>query len=384
MDSVSPSRGNILLVDDTPDNLRLLSAMLTEQAYDVRSVKSGSAALMVAQAEPPDLILLDINMPGMNGYEVCQRLKADATLAEIPVIFISALNEVFDKVKAFSSGGRDYISKPFQVEEVLVRVENQLQIHRLQAQLQERNQQLQERNHQLLVTEADLRQALAQQQALNQQVEELAAIAERHRIARDIHDSLGHSLVALNIEMETALDLWQEDPNEAQALLRSAKTLGSKALQSVRESVSEIRTDPLQGRSLSDMLTHLTQEFHRTTGTPIDCQLDVPSGLSAPINTAIYRLVQEGLTNINKHAKATAVTLHLQPTASGVMVMLQDNGKGFQLAAHRSGFGLQGMHERVTALGGHLQISSQPSLGCQITAVFATPAFANTGRSSPA
>ena len=101
------SRGNILIVDDTPDNLRLLSTMLTGQGYEVRSVINGPMALMGVRAEPPDLILLDINMPQMNGYEVCERLKADEHSREIPVIFISALEDVLDKVKAFAVGGVD-------------------------------------------------------------------------------------------------------------------------------------------------------------------------------------------------------------------------------------------------------------------------------------
>lgn len=344
--------------------------MLTDQAYEVRSVKSGSAALMVAQAEPPDVILLDINMSGMSGYEVCQRLKSQPETTDIPIIFISALNEVFDKVKAFSVGGCDYISKPFQVEEVLVRVENQLKLHRLKEQLQERNHQLQERNHQLQMTEAELRRALAHEKSLNERIEALAAIAERHRIARDIHDSLGHALVALNIQMEAALDLWQETPDEAHTLLQEAKALGSKALQSVRESVSEIRTDPLQGQSMTEALAQLNQGLQNTTGIPVDCQICLPPVLSPPVSTAIYRMVQEGLTNISKHANATAVTLQLQSTKAGVQVMLQDNGKGFQVEANRSGFGLKGMQERVAETGGHLQVVSQPGIGCQLIAIF--------------
>jgi two-component system, sensor histidine kinase and response regulator len=363
MDMFPESKGNILIVDDTPDNLRLLSAMLTDQAYEVRSVKSGSAALMVVKAEPPDLILLDINMAGMNGYEVCQRLKTDPSTATIPIVFISALNEVFDKVKAFSVGGVDYICKPFQVEEVLVRVENQLSLHHLRQQLQDRNSQLQQ-------TEAELRRSLQQAQALNQRIEQLAAIAERNRIARDIHDSLGHALVALNMQMEMALDIWEESPEEAQKLLQEAKTLGSQALRSVRESVAEIRVDPLQGQSLTEKLTQLTQNFQRTSGTPVQCQLDV-SPLSPAISTALYRVVQEGLTNIQKHAEATVVSLSLQSTEAGLIMTLQDNGKGFEIDANRSGFGLQGMQERVMALGGDLKIVSQPQQGCQITAHFA-------------
>jgi two-component system sensor histidine kinase/response regulator len=137
-------KGNILIVDDTPENLRLLSNVLTERGYKVRSVINGAMALMGAKAAPPDLILLDINMPDMNGYEVCEALKADEQTREIPVIFISALDEVLDKVKGFAVGGRDYITKPFQLEEVLARIENQLTIRNLQQQLQEQNQRLQQ------------------------------------------------------------------------------------------------------------------------------------------------------------------------------------------------------------------------------------------------
>jgi PAS domain S-box-containing protein len=145
--STSPRKANILIIDDTPENLNLLSTMLAEQGYKVRSVTKGSTGLRGAQAAPPDLILLDINMPEMNGYEVCQRLKADDRTREIPVIFISALGDVLDKVKAFAIGGIDYITKPFQVEEVLARVETHLTIRQLQTQLQAQNAQLQQEIH---------------------------------------------------------------------------------------------------------------------------------------------------------------------------------------------------------------------------------------------
>ncbi|WP_421654824.1 response regulator [Leptothermofonsia sp. ETS-13] len=137
-------RADILVIDDTPDNLNLLSAMLTDQGYKVRSVTKGSTGLRGAQVAPPDLILLDINMPEMNGYEVCQQLKASDRTREIPVIFISALEDVLDKVKAFSVGGVDYITKPFHIEEVLARIETHLTIRNLQKQLQEQNSQLQQ------------------------------------------------------------------------------------------------------------------------------------------------------------------------------------------------------------------------------------------------
>lgn len=130
-------KGSILIVDDTPSNLRLLSSMLSRHGYEVRSAISGSVALMAIHTVYPDLILLDINMPKMNGYEVCMQLKSQAETKDIPVIFLSALSELGDKVQAFQSGGVDYITKPFHVEEVLARVENQLTLRRVQTELQQ-------------------------------------------------------------------------------------------------------------------------------------------------------------------------------------------------------------------------------------------------------
>ncbi|MBE9227435.1 PleD family two-component system response regulator [Phormidium sp. LEGE 05292] len=135
----TPYKADILVVDDKPDNLRLLSTMLTEQGYKVRKVISGELALKACQIMPPDLILLDINMPNMNGYMVCQHLKSKPETQNIPVIFISALDGVVDKVEAFSHGGADYITKPFEIQEVLARVKNQLTIRQLQKKLQQQN-----------------------------------------------------------------------------------------------------------------------------------------------------------------------------------------------------------------------------------------------------
>src|SRR5690349_13442584 len=108
---------NILVADDTVENLRLLSSILGDCGYEVRPVTNGRQALQAAEREPPDLILLDINMPELDGFEVCVRLKAQPLLKDVPVIFLTALTDVADKVRAFEVGGIDYVTKPFQVEE---------------------------------------------------------------------------------------------------------------------------------------------------------------------------------------------------------------------------------------------------------------------------
>ena len=150
--------GNILVVDDTAENLRLLCTMLTQSGYTPRCVINGKMALRACNSNPPDLILLDIMMPEMNGYEVCQHLKLEAKTREIPVIFISAKDEVFDKVNAFAVGGVDYISKPFQFEEVLARIESHLSLRNLQKQLKEQNVLLQEEITSRLAVEKTLQE----------------------------------------------------------------------------------------------------------------------------------------------------------------------------------------------------------------------------------
>lgn len=166
----------ILVVDDRPDNVELLSMLLTLQGYQVEQSERGDLAIETAQARPPDLILLDISMPNMDGFEVCQKLKENTQTQNIPIIFISSLNEASDKAKAFEYGGNDYIAKPFQLEEVVARVRNQLQISRLKTELEAKNARLEQ--------ELQMRKTVEQKLLdLNQQLNELAALDSLTQLA---------------------------------------------------------------------------------------------------------------------------------------------------------------------------------------------------------
>jgi len=162
-------QGNILVVDDVPANLNLLTQILAEQGYRVRVAPSGRLALKSVQSHPPDLILLDINMPDLNGYEVCEQIKANPETATIPIIFVSALGEIVDKMKAFQLGGVDYITKPFEPMEVLIRIQNQLRIQNLQQRLQHQNEHLNRQIELRRHSEAELRLLLATTQAVSRQ-----------------------------------------------------------------------------------------------------------------------------------------------------------------------------------------------------------------------
>jgi signal transduction histidine kinase/DNA-binding response OmpR family regulator len=192
-------QSNILVVDDTPDNLRLLSTLLTERGYHVRAASNGNMALKAAIDPIPDLILLDVRMPQMNGYQVCQALKAQESTHTVPVIFLSALNDVTDKIKAFEVGGADYITKPFQVEEVILRVETQLKLRRLQEQLQSQNLLLKQ---EVCERETILRQRQQVETAVRRQ-------AERERVIKEVTQRIHQSLDLDAILTTTVLEVRQ-------------------------------------------------------------------------------------------------------------------------------------------------------------------------------
>jgi diguanylate cyclase (GGDEF)-like protein len=184
--SASSQTISILVVDDLADNLQILANTLSKQGYQVRCAKNGSTALRGASTILPDLILLDIKMPDIDGYEVCQQLKANKETCDIPVIFLSALDDVLDKVKAFEVGGVDYISKPIQVKEVLVRVKNQIALQLAKAEITELNQDLERRVYQRTIKLKTVVQKLRQE------------INERQRVQQQlIHDALHDSLTGL-------------------------------------------------------------------------------------------------------------------------------------------------------------------------------------------
>lgn len=233
---MAAEQDSILIVDDTPANLRLLAKILADANYIVRPARDGKSALASAQSAPPDLILLDVMMPEMDGYEVCQKLKTDEHTANIPVIFISALDDVQDKVRAFAVGGVDYIPKPFHAEEVLARVHTHLTIRRLQ-------------------------------QNLNEQIAELDAFA--HTVAHDLKNPLS-LIVGFSDFLVSANDRMSETDRENN--LRKIQKAGNKAaniidelllLASVRQQdvvISPLAMDEIIF-SAQDRLTYMIAEY---------------------------------------------------------------------------------------------------------------------------
>lgn len=204
-------------------------------------------------------------------------------------------------------------------------------------------------------------------------IEDQATLQERNRIAREIHDALGHALTAQSIQLENALLFLPPEAEKSKSFLQESQRLGAMALQEVRRSIATLRSHPLQGQPLESAISKLLADFQSATTITPDAKLQLVRSLPTEISTALYRILQEALTNIAKHSAATQVNLTLQQSHNTIQMQIADNGQGFEPEQNTTGFGLQGMRERTVALGGQFFLSSQPGRGCRIIVLIPLP-----------
>ena len=356
--------GDILIVDDTPANLRLLAELLSARGYRVRAVLSGERALAAVASTPPDLILLDIRMPGMDGYEVCRRLKNDPATLDIPVLFISALDDTADKVQGFSAGAVDYISKPVQAEEVLARVKTHLMLARLRHTLQE---QLVERDR---------------------LIDELNAYA--HTVAHDLKGPLAVMVGYADYLHESYRSMQSEEIGMfAETMLTGSQKLvgivnGLLLLASARH--EDIPITPLDMSAVvAETLARLKTELESS-----QAQLTVPASWPKALGYApwVEEIWANYLSNAIKYGgrpaeegrSAPCIELGCEPPSDGqIRFWVHDDGAGvpqseqaqlFTPFAHLSqrrpdshGLGLSIVQRIAERLGGHVGVESRPGAG---------------------
>jgi two-component system sensor histidine kinase/response regulator len=334
---------DILVVDDAPANLQLLCGILKDRGYRVRPVPSGRLALQAAKAQPPDLILLDVNMPEMSGYQVCRLMKADETLRSIPVIFISALTEVFDKLEAFQVGGVDYVTKPFNLDEVRVRIETHLALRRLQGQLEAQNRELATANERLRTLEEARR--ILSQAIVHDLKSPLAALIgnaqyllQTREVDGEVREVLGDMLASANGVHRIVLNLLDVARMEEAELVPRRQ---------------EVRVG-----AMLDRASATAQLYTRMTGHGLVVEGDVDAVVSVDPDLVV-RVIENLLDNSLKYApRGSSIRLVAQAAeGGGLSLRIEDMGPGVPAAQRERIF------ERYVRLDRDLATQARTSRG---------------------
>jgi signal transduction histidine kinase len=365
---------DILIVDDEIPNLQLLNELLGSEGYRVRPAERPQLAIESALAKPPGLILLDVRMPEMDGFEVCRQLKQDERTRGIPIIFVSALQDTQDRVQGFEAGGVDFISKPFQEMEVLARVRTHMSLRSMQLQLEERvAERTAELQSEILVrkqAEKELKNYQQRLKALASQLT-LAEEKERRRIATDLHDHIGQTLAFSRIQVARARKLAPEG-KLADILDELSKSLlttiqGTKGL--VFDLSSPLLNELGLTAALSNWLEERVEKQHDIRIKFIDD--GKKAVISDDLRAILFRNVRELLSNVIRHAQASNVVVMLERVPEALTISVQDDGVGFKpdlndtAVTDGNRFGLFSIRERMADFGGSLKIFSKPDNGCQ-------------------
>ena len=348
---------SILIVDDVSMNLEIIATQLEKRGYVALVARSGQEAVERANLTHPDLILLDVVMPGIDGFETCRRLKQNEATRDIPVIFMTALTATDDKIEGFRVGAVDYVTKPLNVMEVATRVDTHLALDALRQRQAAQNRQLRQ--------EID-----AREQDLRAKREE-AREDERKHIARELHDELGQHLSAIRLELSYARMRWGTDNPELREKVESMQKSIDGVIDVVRDLVARLRPTVLD-LGITSALDWLVCEFRASSRVRCDFHVDAQVGELSPLQTSIvFRLVQESLTNIGRHANARNVQVSLQRRSAAYVLTVRDDGLGFDptKVGIRS-LGLEGMRERAQMLDGRLDLRAEPGKGTNIKVTF--------------
>jgi len=341
------NKGNIMVVDDQPANLKLLEDMLRQQGYFVRSFPRGRLALSAAGQKPPDLILLDITMPEMNGYEVCKQLKSDKKLSQIPVIFLSALSDTVDKVKAFQSGGVDYVTKPFQFDEVQARVETHLELCRLQQSLQMHNDHLEE-----LVSfrTRELTDANARLKILDQAKSDFLKLIS-HEFRTPLNGLLGVGELILedvpsSLESRELRDMFEQSRRRILTILDDALLLAQ-----IEAGAESFAPAPIQLAPVLRSAIEQAAEFARSRQVVLEPAPDV-AGYVLGIEDMIVKALQTLLETAVKFSNTgEAVRVTCQSVPDVIHVMIESCGSTIPAAALPRFFDLFSISEAITPRG---------------------------------
>jgi signal transduction histidine kinase len=346
----------ILIIDDIQENLRILGTILENEGYKILVATNGTDALKIVRdfSPKPSLILLDILMPKLDGFETCQRLKADPKLQHIPVIFISAINLPDQKIRAFSVGTVDYVTKPFDSEEVIARVQTHLKlatVEELRREIDERK-----RSEQLLQASQAKLATLTAEMSLTEE-------RERKRIAQSIHDQVVQDLALGKLKLDQALKNKLIPSHPALTDLQNVLT---DSMNDLRNLCIDLSPPLLYEMGLKSAIECMGEQFAKDYGFSLVVSGDEGLELREDIRVTLFQMARELIINMVKHARASAASVLISQKETTVSLEVVDNGAGFNLDSYREGFGLSSIRQRVSYLGGTIKIVTAPVAGTRV------------------
>lgn len=355
----------ILIVDDNPVVLFSVAHLLEGAGFKVLQAATAKQGRALAQTEAPDLVLLDVMLPDQNGVELCRQLKADAGTQQLFVVLLSSVETSPDsQVTGLEAGADGYIARPIENRELLARVQAMLRIQQVEAELRRTHDELEGR---VAERTAELSQANAALRALSQRLVDVQE-AERRFVARELHDEIGQMVTGLKLLLETSLRPHQ--PEEQQSFEESLQLIND-LMDRVRRLSVDLRPQMLDDLGLLTALEwHFKRYFKQTSIRVQFKHTPLPQRLSSQLETAVFRIVQEALTNVARYAGVKEVTVRLWKNEERVGVQIEDNGVGFDFAARtaeRASSGVSGMKERAELLGGEFTLDSSPGQGTCLT-----------------
>lgn len=347
----------VLIVDDNPSARETLVAMLEGEGYDLQLAKDGIQALRMLKQIQPDLILLDVMMPALDGFEVCRRIRATPQLAEVPIILLTALDDRDSLLRGLESGADDFLSKPPDRRELVARVRTITRLNRYRTLMEQREN----------IRHMAERVVAAQEE-------------ERQHISRELHDDLGQ---ALTTHLLALRNLQQDLPLASELLFERLQALYEQSYEvfvKIRNIARDLRPPVLDALGLKAAMQTYCTEFTRRTHLPVIFESESLPQLPDAYIITLYRTLQEALTNVVKHAQASQVWVDLGVEEDRVTLTVQDNGVGFgEGEPHSNGIGLAGLRERITIAGGNFTITSAPKSGTILTAQFPLSRQTQTG-----
>jgi signal transduction histidine kinase len=359
-------RGIVLLVDDEEVGRMAMAALLHGLGHELAFASGGREAIEKAVQLRPDLILLDVMMPDMDGYEVCRRVRSNAGIAEVPILLMTSLDDRASRLKGLEAGADDLVSRPFDRAEMRTRIQTIIRLNRFR--------RLQDEIDRLRRAEQEVVRGREQLSSLTRRLLQ-AQEEERRSIARELHDEVGQVLTVLKMNLSRTRKPVGEPTRSL--LIEDSIQLVEQLIGQVRDLWKNLRPSLLDEQGLPEAIRVLAEQT--AARTDLEIQTEIDSGIERfdpGREIACYRVAQESLTNVVRHARASRVRIWLSRSARRLELRVEDDGVGFEVeealrqSARFAHMGLLGMRERASCMGGVLMIDSSPGRGTRVTVFF--------------